>query len=355
MKYLPFGAELEGVSNIMVDSLRSPDTVLELSHWPGNRTPTPYKADTSTEIVLNFLRSPVRDSYLGHAAAVSNDHFDIDGLLAMWAVLHPDEALARADLLVRAAYAADFGTYLDEPSLLPCLALNAFEQHALQPLIYNSGWTGEQITGFLYRCSLAMVAECFDRPKRLQHLWAEEHRQLRASLEAFHSGRARLTEIPELDLAMIESDAPLHDYAVNAATSCLRVLTVVGGSTFCFKYRYESFVELMTRPVSPRIRLDALVAELNRRERRPGRWVSESVVTAHPRLQLYSRAGAPSVSSITLDQFLETLRVHLAAGALAPVLQWRAAHGWENEAGIPQPPSMRKGEASYANQTASDS
>lgn len=354
MKYVPFGAELDGVPNIMVDSLRSPDTVLELSHWPGNRTPAPYKADTSTEIVLNFLRSPERDYFLGRAAAVSNDHFDIDGLLSTWALLHPEDALARADLLVRAAYAADFGTYIDEQSIYPCLALNAFEQHALQPLIYNSGWTGEQITGYLYRCSLAMVAECLDHPERLRHLWAEEHRGLIASLEAIHTGRARVTENMELDLAIIESDDPLHDYAVNAATTCLRVLTVVGGSTFCFKYRYESFVELITRPASPRIRLDALVEELNSREQRPGRWVSESVVTAHPRLQLYSRTGAPSVSSITLEQFLDTLRLYITEGASAPSLQWRAAHGWEDEPGIPRPPSMGKGEKSYADQASSD-
>lgn len=343
MKYVPFGAELAGVPNILVDSLRSPDTVLELSHWPGNRTPAPYKADTSTEIVLNFLRSPERESFMRRAAAVSNDHFDIDGLLAAWAVLNPGEALERADLLKRAAYAADFGRYIDEESVRPCLALGAFEQRALQPLIYGSGWTGEEITGHLYRCSLAVVAQCLDRPERFEHLWAGEHRSLLDSLEAVHSGRARVSEFPSLDLAVVESEAALHDYAVNAATERLRVLTIVGESTYCFKYRYESFVELITRPVSPRIRLDALVAELNRMEQRPGRWVSEGVATAHPRMQLYSRAGAPSVSSTAREQFVAALCAHLEAGALDPALQWREAHGWEDYPGVPRPPSMGKG------------
>ena len=58
MPYVPFGPELEGVPNVIVDGTGNDATVLMLSHWPGASTPVELKADTSAEIVLNFLRSP---------------------------------------------------------------------------------------------------------------------------------------------------------------------------------------------------------------------------------------------------------------------------------------------------------
>ena len=94
MRYVPYGPELEGVPNVAVDGRGNATTLLELSHWPGNLTPTQLKADTSTEIVLNCLRSPKRDEYLAGAEAVSNNHYDIDGLL--WSPKLPTSSRVRA-------------------------------------------------------------------------------------------------------------------------------------------------------------------------------------------------------------------------------------------------------------------
>ena len=44
---------------------------LNLSHWPGNRTPAHLKADTSTEMALNLARDPGRDSWLEGVSIVS--------------------------------------------------------------------------------------------------------------------------------------------------------------------------------------------------------------------------------------------------------------------------------------------
>ncbi len=61
MRYVPFGLELEGVPNVIVDGVGNNATVLALSHWPGASTPAELKADTSAEIVLNYLRSTDAD------------------------------------------------------------------------------------------------------------------------------------------------------------------------------------------------------------------------------------------------------------------------------------------------------
>ena len=99
MRYIPYGQDLERVPSIVVGGGGNDATALELSQRPGNATPAELKADTSLEIVLNYLRSPQGDAYAGAAEAVSSSRYDIDGLLSLWAVLNPEAALKRAELL----------------------------------------------------------------------------------------------------------------------------------------------------------------------------------------------------------------------------------------------------------------
>ena len=84
-----------------------PGSALDLTHWQGNRTPRRFKADTSTEIALNFVVSPEAREQWANAMAVNN-HFDTDGVLSVWTLLDPRAALARRDVLVAAAEAGDF-------------------------------------------------------------------------------------------------------------------------------------------------------------------------------------------------------------------------------------------------------
>ena len=45
------------------------DDGLNLSHWPGNRTPAHLKADTTTEMALKLARDPGRDAWLAGVSA----------------------------------------------------------------------------------------------------------------------------------------------------------------------------------------------------------------------------------------------------------------------------------------------
>lgn len=339
MKYIPFGPTLQGLPNIMVDSGRTPDTLLELSHWPGNRTPAPWKADLSAESVVHFLRSGAHQEYLQRAQVVSNDHYDVDGLLSLWLMLEPERGLELAELVVDTAVVGDFDRFTTPQAVQACLALYALEQHGAQPIMAGSGWSTDEVTAFLYRRLLGAVEECLVSPHLYQHLWADQYRHIERSREALAAGKARLTEIPELDLAVVESESPLHDYAVYEATRCLRVLTAVG-QTYSFRYRYESFVDMVSRRTEPRIRLEPLVKRLNEQEGGRGRWAAETVASAHPRLQLYSAAGAPSASSIPPERFLELLLEHLTLGRQDRSLQWYNTDEWVTEDHAPVPPSL---------------
>jgi len=86
---------------------------IELSHWIPNRTPAKYKADSSTEIALNFVADAQRGSGFD---LVVNNHVDVDGLLALYGVVQGEAALPHRHTLVQAAEMGDFWAWGDAPA-----------------------------------------------------------------------------------------------------------------------------------------------------------------------------------------------------------------------------------------------
>jgi hypothetical protein len=107
MRFRQYTPDLRNVDKIIVDGNQC-GVGLQLSHWPGNTTPAQFKADLSLEIVLRLLNSPGAATGLSDVALVTNDHYDTDGLLAVWALLNPLEALRHMAALRAAAEAGDF-------------------------------------------------------------------------------------------------------------------------------------------------------------------------------------------------------------------------------------------------------
>ena len=104
--------DLGATPNVVVDGARLPSTVLSLSHWPDSGTPAALRADTSALIVERYLAC---DADGPEVAAVTNNHYDEDGLLGIWLLLErPAEGSAERALAIAAAEAGDFGT-LDRP------------------------------------------------------------------------------------------------------------------------------------------------------------------------------------------------------------------------------------------------
>jgi hypothetical protein len=80
------------------------DRDLELSHWRPNRTPTRYRAGTSTEICFRFLDHPID----GNWTVAVNNHVDIDGILSVYTLIHSEHARANRDTIIEAAEIGDF-------------------------------------------------------------------------------------------------------------------------------------------------------------------------------------------------------------------------------------------------------
>lgn len=87
---------------------------IELSHWVPNTTDQRYKADTSTEICLRFVADGSRSDF----DVVVNDHVDVDGILSLFVLLHPDISLEHRDVLIGAAEMGDFLAWADRPGFV---------------------------------------------------------------------------------------------------------------------------------------------------------------------------------------------------------------------------------------------
>src|SRR5688572_4671218 len=90
LRFLP-EADAAEVLNVVVDGAPNANTVLTLTHWPGFPAPDGLAADLSAQMVFRYL-----DEGAGRhhpARAVTNNHFDQDGLVGVFALVDPDTAM----------------------------------------------------------------------------------------------------------------------------------------------------------------------------------------------------------------------------------------------------------------------
>jgi hypothetical protein len=318
LRYVPYH-ELGGRPHVVVDGSATDGTVLTLSHWPHAPAPPAGLAhDLSAEMALGYLDRPLHH---GLAEVVSNNHFDQDGLVSVYALAEPDDAHARRELLADLAAAGDFATYRDRRAARASMVLSAYADSARSP-IGPAPDSYDEWAGILYFELLGRLPEVLEHPERYSSLWEDEDAHLSTSEQLIASGRVDVKENPEIDLSVVKvpPDAPtkgghrfggqwsegLHPMAVYNAVSSFTVLTVTGRS-YEVAYRYESWVQYRSRRLRPRVDLDGLAAELNGLET-AGRWVFDGVGALTPRLHL---VGADE-SAIETDRFEAMLNRHLS-------------------------------------------
>src|SRR5262249_51371946 len=122
-----------------------------------------------------------------------------------------------------------------------------------------------------YDWLLTHLAEVLDDPFALRSLWAEEHGRIVDDVHRIEEGTGVSARFfPELDLALVSSDRPITDVGLNlAAGDSSRVLYLLPsreGYRYRFRYRVESWFELVSRKVPPRPALDAVLPLLDRAE-----------------------------------------------------------------------------------------
>lgn len=327
-RFAPYAA-CTGQPHVVADGAPQAGTTLTLSHWPMSGTPGQLKADTSAEIALRFLDLPEaeRARLAAGATRATNNHFDEDGALALFALLEPEAAQARRRRIVDAAAAGDFLVWRDPEALKVALAIGAYDDPVRSPLgpAHFAHPYGEQVA-VRYEAVLPRLGALLDDPEAggARELWGPAFADVQASVAALDAGRARIVERPDLDLAIVERDvrdAPLERAAVYPRTDRLRILWLASARVEAVGYRYETWVQLASRRPRLRVDLAPLVPALDRLEVEStpsgavaARWRFDGVDADTPRLWPSGLDGTPRLSHIPPARFLEVLAARLTAG-----------------------------------------
>lgn len=310
MRFLPYKLAA-AAPNIIVDGAGNDRTVLTLSHWPKSGSPPDLRADTSTEIVFNYLDHPKLHV---EAEAVSNNHFDEDGLVGIFALLRPVVPQRHRDLLIDVAQAGDFGFFERRHAARIAFVLSAYADPGSSPLpagTFNRPY-GE-LAAELYVRLLEVLPALITGVDDYRSLWEQEDSRLTATEELINRGLVTIEEQPELDLAIVrlpeESPQPVHPFALHNRTICSRMLLLRGRHAE-LKYRYESWVQFASRKPAPRVDLSELANELNRQESIGGRWAFDGVDQITPTLHLEGH----DETSVPIDVLVKLVEHHLQTG-----------------------------------------
>lgn len=245
---------------------------LNLSHWPGNRTPPALRHALSTGIALNFVRlSEPRQAELARGCtALANNHYDTDGVLALFVLARPEEALARAQLALDAAAAGDLFRFPSEQAFALDRTITALAEPGSpwEPL-----WRGASGTA---KHEL-LLRELVARLPRLLDGGLEEFAALwRPALERLRADLAALAAASHDDLAHLELAVWTGEHAATAGRHALfgtsprdRALALErtpAGTRCRFVIDTSSWFEFQEPTPPPRPDLGALAARLNELE-----------------------------------------------------------------------------------------
>ncbi|HWH14073.1 MAG TPA: DUF6687 family protein, partial [Miltoncostaeaceae bacterium] len=307
---------LGDAAHIVVDGASPGRPVLELSHWPGCRTPPGLADVTATGIAERYLRARPAGAPVH---AVTNNHYDVDGVIAAWLLLERPAAGTPARTLAPAAAAAgDFATWTDAVALQAALALGALAERGTSPLAAVrdalAPGAARDPTGALHTAVLPRVGRALSDPERFRRLWGPAWEAILADVALVDAGEVRIDEHRALDLAVVRAPRPLRPEAVMPRTGMSRILTRTHVGVTVLLQRYETWVAFSARPLPPRADLAPAVARLQRAETRPGLWHFEGLAQSTPRLLLRGPDGRPGPTALPLEGVLE-----IVAPLLSPV------------------------------------
>ncbi|MBA3606673.1 MAG: hypothetical protein H0W46_12025 [Acidimicrobiia bacterium] len=180
----------------------------------------------------------------------------------------------------------------------------------------------DEACGLLYEHGATRLGDLCADVVAHRELWVAEDETLSASEQVIAAGDVAISERHDVDLAILDVpvDAPLagghrfggrwadglHPMAVHNATERV-VVAAIRGRTYDVEQRYESWVQLRSRPLRLRRDLAPLAARLQDEERGDATWTTPPVSDLTPRLH-----SGDGDSSIDRSRFVELLVDHLA-------------------------------------------
>lgn len=256
---------------------------LNLSHWPGHATPKELAHDLSTGVALRFARlSRARqDELAAGCVALANNHYDTDGVCALFAVREPDAALAREKELLDVAATGDLFRFPSERAYAIDLVIGGLADEQRSPLREHFATLDDRARRELVlNEAVRVLPELLDGAlEPYAELWKRELEDALADRRDLAT--AAKDEIVHLDLAAwtaphdarsSRANATAFDpgrHALLGSTSADRVLVVgprESGTTYRFLVNTTSWFDLVSRRPPPRPDLAALAKRLNELE-----------------------------------------------------------------------------------------
>ncbi|MDO7877500.1 hypothetical protein Q5H93_22365 [Hymenobacter sp. ASUV-10] len=291
--FVPF-AQLRQQPTIIVDSVGT-GAALTLAHWRGASTPEALRDDTSAGSVLRALHQPATPGL--EAAAVTANHFDVDGFVGVWSLLHPELARQHEKLLRLVAVLGDFREIdwahpLADHALQLVGWLNAEEKaHFYEPFGAPARRRREDEASVeKFEWFLPRFAAVLENPEAGQAAWQPEYERVKAAAATMRGPATQLRDYPEIGLLVVQTPAPLPYYALFGPTAGFDiVLSMYNNQRYELEYKYTTWIDLASRPTLPRLHLAPLVARLNELETSGHSWAADGITDTGPLLRLSGR------------------------------------------------------------------
>lgn len=256
-----------------------------LSHWRGNNIHEHLADDTSAAIVLNAIQRNIPQLQFPQVTA---NHYDIDGLVGVWSLLHPQKALKHDLLLRHVALIGDFREVEpDNPlsmlALKIVLALNHLEKKQFYPPFGEKQEAEACVNKF--QTFIPLFSQLIEDVEQFRDAWEEDWKKIMHGLNIARN--ATVTHHSSIRLTEIHLAEPISYYAFTwLAKDADMILSVYPQQRYELEYRYTTWVDAAKRKTFPRMHLYPLVEILNEREIAPFRWIAEDILDTGPVLRL---------------------------------------------------------------------
>lgn len=199
-RYFVSFAQLLQQPTIVVDSVgRGPHA----GHWRGAAMPVPLRDDPSAGSALRALHHPATP--VQEARALTANHFDIDGFIGIWSLLHPELAGHHEALLHLVAALGDFREIeffhpLTHPALQLVAWLNTQEKaHFYEPFGASARHRREDAASAeKFQWFLPRFAEMLEKPEASRTDWQPESDRVQAAVAQLRAPPARRRHYPKL-------------------------------------------------------------------------------------------------------------------------------------------------------------
>jgi Family of unknown function (DUF6687) len=324
MRFEFYNDAIANVPKLSVDG--TVNNAIHFSHWQGNETPASVKADTSTETVLNVVAAPNRAELTRNIDLVTNNHFDTDGLLSVWAMLTGERALPLRDRLIAAAEAGDFSEMTSVDGVRASIVIQGSDSpidKSGSPLAAKLAGRPVDDEAEQYVLALPHVEDVIRNTDKYEELWRDHWSRIESALDSFAQGASTVEEFTDVDLSLVtlardifgpngfdpaRDAAPFTAFSRRAKGTLFLITTQLnGGWAYRMDYPYYSWAETVVRPAVARRDLSLLLERLNELETSPnGSWTDDSSELASA-AKFQSAAGLQS-SEIPPDEVVSQIR-----------------------------------------------